>query len=547
MAKKILFDENARQALVRGIDQLANTVKITLGPKGKNVVIERSFGSPIITNDGVTIAKEIELTDPFENMGAQLVKEVAERTQDLAGDGTTTATLLVQAIVKEGLKNITAGANPIAVKRGINLAIASVVEYLKNSAEQVKDKEKIIQVATIAANNDPEIGKLIADALNRVGNEGVVTIEEAKSMETSLDIVEGMQFDRGYISPYMVTDPDKMEAMLENAYVLLTDQKITVMKDLLPILESVAQQGKPLFIICDDLEGEALATIVINLLRGALKVVAVKAPGFGDDRKEMLEDMATLTGGKVISEDKGMKLENANVKDLGHAKKVRVDKEKTTIVDGGGEKASIAKRVSQIKQQIANSESDFEKDDMQKRLGKLSGGVAVINVGAPTETEMKEKKARVDDALHATKAAVEEGIIAGGGVTLLRAIPGVRALKLEGDEATGADIVAKALESPIRQIAANAGKDGSVIIERLKSEKAPIGYNARTDTFENLLTAGVVDPTKVARSALQNAGSIAGMILTTEAVVAEIKEKKDGSDAAAAGMAGMGGMGGMGF
>lgn len=542
--KRILFDEKARHALVAGIDKLTNTVKVTMGPKGRNVVIEKSFGSPVIINDGVTIAKEIELENPYENMGAQLVKEVAEKTQDAAGDGTTTAIVLVQAIVKEGLKNITAGANPISVKRGIDKAVSKVVEFLKSQSISVNDREKIAQVATIAANNDPEIGNLIADALEKVGHRGVVTIEEAKSMETTLEIVEGMQFDRGYISPYMVTNAEKMEAVFENAYVLITDKKLSSMKELLPMLEAVAQEGKPLLIICDDLEGEALATIVINLIRGALKVVAVKAPGFGDDQKEMLEDIAIITGGKVISEDRGMKLESAKVSDLGKTKKIRIDKEKTTIVEGAGDRKRIMARCAQIEAQIKASDSEYEKEDLQKRLAKLSGGVAVINVGAPTETEMKEKKSRVDDAFHATKAAVEEGVIAGGGVTLLRAIPEIGKLNLQEDEAVGAMIVAKALDSPLRQIVLNSGKDGSIIVEKLKAEKNPnIGYNAKTDQFEDLIKSGVIDPTKVTRTALQNAGSIAGLILTTEALVAEIKEKKSDEH----NMPSMGGMGSMGM
>ncbi len=547
MAKQIIFDEVARQHIMRGINKLADTVKITLGPRGRTVVLDRGFGSPIIINDGVTIAKEIDLENPFENMGAQLVKEVASRTQDVAGDGTTTATVLTQAIVREGLKNIAAGANPVDVKRGMEKAVQKVVAFIKSKSQEVKTKEKIVQVATISANNDEEVGKLIADAMEKVGHGGVITVEEAKAMETSLEVVEGMQFDRGYLSPYMVTDPEKMEAVLEDAYLLIYDKKIAGMKELIPILEAAAREHKPLVIVCEDLEGEALATIVLNLLRGTIKVVAVKAPGFGDEQKEMLEDLATLTGGKVISEDKGMKLESAKASDLGRAKRIKVDKEKTVIVEGAGDKQKIKARCAQIEALIKSSDSESEKEDFQKRLAKLMGGVAVINVGAATETEMKEKKARVEDALHATRAAVEEGVVPGGGVTLLRAIAELGNFKLEGEEQIGVEIIKKAIEEPIRQIVKNAGKDGSVIVAKLLSEKdVNMGYNAKTDTFEDMFKAGVLDPTKVVRSALQNAASIAGMVLTTEAMVTDIKDKKGKDEPDMGGMGGMPGMGGMG-
>ncbi len=543
----MLYDEKARAALLAGVNKLADTVKITLGPKGRNVVLGKSYGSPLITNDGVSIAKEIELEDNFENLGAQLVKEVATKTQDVAGDGTTTGCVLAQAIIKEGLKNIAAGANPIEVKRGIDKATAKAVEIIKTNSQEVKTKEKIAQVATISANNDPEIGNLIADAMEKVGHKGVITVEEAKSMETNLEVVEGMQFELGYLSPYMLTNAEKMVAELEEAFVLIYDKKIASMKELVPVLERVAQQSRSLVIICEDLEGEALATIVLNVIRGAIKVVAVKAPGFGDEQKAMLEDIAVITGGKVISEEKGMKLDAVTVADLGQAKKVKVDKEKTVIVDGMGNKAKIDARVKMIEAQIKVTESDYDKKDLEKRLAKLTGGVAVINVGAATETEMKEKKARVDDALHATRAAVEEGVVAGGGLTLLKAITTLSDVEkqLSGDEKTGVSIIKRALEAPLRQIAANAGKDGSVIIERLIHEKGNIGYNAKTDTYEDMFAAGVLDPAKVTRSALQNAASIAGMLLTTEALVVEKPEEKKPD--VHPGMGGIGGMGGMGM
>ncbi|MDP7140801.1 MAG: chaperonin GroEL [Candidatus Woesearchaeota archaeon] len=544
MAKQIIFNEKARQSLLDGVNQLADTVKVTLGPKGRNVVLDDGVGSPTITNDGVTIAKEIDLEEPFENMGAQLVKEVATKTQDIAGDGTTTASVLAQAIVQEGLKNVAAGANPIEVKRGIDKAAVKVVEFIKSNSVEVKEEEKVKQVATISANNDEEVGKLIADAMEKVGHTGVITVEEAKSMETSLDVVEGMQFDKGYMSPYMATDTEKMDAMLEDAYVLIYDKKISAMKELVKILEMVAGQNKPLLIISEEVEGEALATLILNIIRGAIKVVAVKAPGFGDDQKDTLEDIAILTGAKVISEEKGMKLENVQLEDLGQAKRIKVDKENTTIVEGLGDKTKVDERVSQIKAQIEKADSDMDKEDFQKRLAKLAGGVAVINVGAATETEMKEKKARVDDALNATRAAVEEGVVAGGGVTLLRAGSELESLGLENDQLVGVDILKRALEEPTRQIAFNAGKEGSVIVERLKKEEGNMGYNAKTDKFEDLVEAGVIDPTKVTRIALQNAASIAGMVLTTEALVTDIKEK-DSDGPAMPPMGGMGGMPGM--
>src|SRR3989338_3693356 len=545
MAKKIIFDHEARTKLLAGVDKLANTVKVTLGPKGKNVILSKSFGSPTVINDGVTIAKEIDLDDPFENMGAQLVKEVASKTQDVAGDGTTTATVLAQALVREGLKNIAAGANAIDVKKGIEKATKAVVAAIKAKSIEVKTKDKVLQVATISANNDEEVGALIANAMEKVGSNGVITVEEAKSMDTTLELVEGMQFDRGYLSPYMVTDAEKMEAVLDEPFVLLFNKKITKVKDLVPVLEAVAQEGRPLFIVCEDIEGEALAAIVLNILRGAIKVVAVKAPGFGDDQKAMLEDLAVLTGAQVISEEKGMKLEQTGIQQLGKAKKIRVDKEKTVLVEGAGDKTVIQKRVAMLHAQAEQTDSEYDKKDIQKRIGKLSGGVAVINVGAATETELKEKKARVDDALHATRAAVEEGVVVGGGITLFRAISSLASLTGENaDQNTGIAIVKRALEEPLRQIAANAGKDGGVIIERLTNAAYNMGYNARTDEISDLFAAGVIDPTKVCRSALQNAASIAGMILTTEALVGDLPEEKK---ALAMPMGGMGGMPGMGM
>ena len=527
-AKQILFDDKARAAILRGVDKLANTVKITLGPKGRNVVLGKSYGSPIITNDGVTIAKEIELQDPFENMGAQLVKEVAEKTQDVAGDGTTTAALLTQALVREGLRIITAGANPIEIKRGIDKAADVIVEFIKSKSIDVKDK--IIQVATISANNDEEVGALIAEAMSKVGTHGVITVDEAKSFETSLTLVEGMELDQGYLSPYMVTDRERLEAELGDAYILIHDKKISSIKTLVKILELVSHESAPLFIIAEDIEGEAIATLVLNILRGAIKVVAIKVPGFGDEQKEILEDIAILTNGKVISEEKGMSLEHVKLSDLGKAKKIKVDKDKTLIIDGMGDPKKIKARASLIESQISIATSEHDKEDLRKRLAKLLGGVAVINVGAATETEMKEKKNRIDDALHATQAAVEEGIIPGGGIILLRALVELEKMRLENDQQIGVEIMKKAMEEPTRQIAINAGKEGNVIVEKLKHEKDNIGYNARTDTIEDLVKAGVIDPAKVVRSALKNAASIAGMILTTEAMVVDIAEKKSNKE-----------------
>ena len=536
MAKQIAFDASARDALRRGVDTLANAVKVTLGPRGRNVVLDKKFGAPTITNDGVTIAKEIELEDPFENMGAQMVKEVATKTSDVAGDGTTTATILAQKIIHEGLKNVTAGANPMYLKRGIQKAVEAVVAELHKQSTEVNDRDGIANVATISANNDPEIGTLIADAMEKVGRDGVITVEEAKGMETSLEVVEGMQFDRGYLSPYFVTDSERMEAVQEDVRILIHDKKISSMKDLLPVLEKVVQIGKPLLIIAEDIEGEALATLVVNKLRGTLNVCAVKAPGFGDRRKAMLEDLAVLTGGRVISEDAGFKLENTVLTDLGSAKRVVIDKENTTVVEGAGSEDDIKGRVQQLKMQVEDTSSDYDREKLQERLAKLSGGVAIINVGAATEVEMKEKKARVEDALHATRAAVEEGIVPGGGVTLLRASEVIKGLSLEGEEKLGAEIIYKALSEPVRMIATNSGVEGSIVIERLRSEKGAIGYNAATQNYEDLLKAGVVDPTKVTRSALQNAASIAALLLTTEAVISDKPEE----DSAAPGAGGMG-------
>jgi chaperonin GroEL len=541
MAKELKYDVNARSALKRGVDKLADAVKVTLGPKGRNVVIDKKFGSPTVTKDGVTVAKEIELEDAVENMGAQMVKEVASKTSDVAGDGTTTATVLAQAIFREGLKSVTAGVNPMSLKRGIERAVTTVVENLEKQSTPTKGKTEIAQVGTISANNDKEIGDLIADAMEKVGKDGVITVEEAKGLETNLETVDGMQFDRGYLSPYFVTDPDKMEVVLDDPLILIHDKKISTMKDLLPVLEKVAQGGKSLLAIAEDVEGEALATLVVNKIRGTLRVAAVKAPGFGDRRKAMLQDIATLTGGNVISEEVGFKLENAVLSDLGRAKRVVIDKDNTTIVDGAGKRADIEGRIKQIRQQIETTTSDYDKEKLQERLAKLAGGVAVINVGAATETEMKEKKARVEDALHATRAAVEEGIVPGGGVALLRAGKALDALKLEDeDEQIGVDIVRKALSEPARLIAANAGQEGAVIVERLAREKKNWGYNAETGEFEDLLAAGVIDPTKVTRTALQNAASIAGLLLTTEAVVVEKPEEKDKTPAMPGG--GMGDM-----
>src|SRR6478672_8117452 len=540
-AKELHFNVDARAALKRGVDQLAEAVKVTLGPKGRNVVIDKKFGAPTVTKDGVTVAKEIELSDPIENMGAQMVKEVATKTSDLAGDGTTTATILAQAIFREGLKNVTAGANPMAIKRGIDKAVEAVVAELKKISVPTSGKKEIAQVGTISANNDAEIGNLIAEAMEKVGKDGVITVEEAKGLETNLDTVEGMQFDRGYVSPYFVTDPEKMEAVLEDAFILIHDKKVSSMKDLLPVLEKVAQQGRPLLIIAEDIEGEALATLVVNKLRGTLRVCAVKAPGFGDRRKAMLQDIAVLTNGQVISEEVGFKLENAVTSDLGRAKRIVVDKDNTTIIDGNGEDSKIQGRVNEIRAAIDSSTSDYDKEKLQERLAKLAGGVAVINVGAATESEMKEKKARVEDALHATRAAVEEGIVPGGGVALVRAQRALDGLKLEQDEQIGVDIIRKAIEEPIRMIVQNAGGEGSIVVEKVRASKDDAyGYNALTDSYENLVQAGVIDPTKVTRTALQNAASIAGLLLTTEALIVEKKEK----EAPHAGPPG-GGMGGM--
>jgi chaperonin GroEL len=541
-AKELHFDVDARTQLRKGVDQLSNAVKVTLGPKGRNVVIDKKFGSPTVTKDGVTVAKEVELPDPVENMGAQMVKEVATKTSDVAGDGTTTATVLAQAIFTEGLKSVTAGVNPMAIKRGIDKAVELVVSELKEMSQATAGKKEIAQVATVSANNDSEIGDLIAEAMERVGKDGVITVEEAKGLETELETVDGMQFDRGYLSPYFVTDSEKMEAVLEDAYVLVHDKKISAMKDLLPVLEKVAQTGNPLLVIAEDIEGEALATIVVNKLRGTLKICAVKAPGFGDRRKAMLQDIAVLTGGQVISEEVGFKLENAVLSDLGQAKRIVIDKDNTTIVDGAGKQDSIQGRIQEIKAAIDKSTSDYDQEKLQERLAKLAGGVAVINVGAATETEMKEKKARVEDALHATRAAVEEGIVAGGGVAFLRTQKAVEKMNLdEPDEQIGVSIVRRALEEPIRAIAGNAGAEGSIVVERVRNaEHKDHGYNALTDTYEDLVKAGVIDPTKVARTALQNAASVASLLLTTECVVVEQKEAElPAPPAGAGGMPGM--------
>ena len=543
-AKELHFNTEARAALKRGVDQLAEAVKVTLGPKGRNVVIDKKFGAPTVTKDGVTVAKEIELSDALENMGAQMVKEVATKTSDLAGDGTTTATVLAQAIFREGLKNVTAGVNPMALKRGIDAAVTAVVDELKKMSVPTKGKKEIAQVGSISANNDKEIGDLIAEAMEKVGKDGVITVEEAKGLETTLETVEGMQFDRGYLSPYFVTDPEKMESVLEDALILVHDKKISSMKDLLPILEKVAQLGKPLLIIAEDIEGEALATLVVNKLRGTLRVASVKAPGFGDRRKAMLEDIAVLTGGQVISEEVGFKLENAVVTDLGRAKRIVVDKETTTLIDGQGDEDKIKGRIKELKAAIEKTTSDYDREKLQERLAKLAGGVAVINVGAPTESEMKEKKARVEDALHATRAAVEEGIVPGGGVALIRAQKALKTLKLvESDEQIGVDIVRRAIEEPMRIIVQNAGGEGSIVVEKIRQSKDNnYGYNALSDEYEDLVAAGVIDPTKVTRTALQNAASIAGLLLTTEALIVE---KKEPAGAGAQGGGNPGGMGGM--
>lgn len=549
-SKEIRYESKAREATLRGINILADAVKITLGPKGRNVLLEKSFGAPTITKDGVTVAKEIELEDRFENMGAQMVKEVASKTSDVAGDGTTTATLLAQGIYREGQKLVTAGSNPMELKRGIEIAVEAVVGALAKMSKPTKDQKEIAQVGTISANNDTTIGNIIAEAMNKVGKEGVITVEEAKSMETSLEVVEGMQFDRGYLSPYFVTDAERMEAVLEDPYILLHEKKISNMKDLLPILEQIAKMGKPFLIIAEDVEGEALATLVINKLRGTLNACAVKAPGFGDRRKSMLEDVAVLTGGQVISEDLGMNLENITVDDLGRAKRIVIDKDNSTIIDGGGKKADLQGRVKQIRSQIDETTSDYDREKLQERLAKLIGGVAVINVGAATETEMKEKKARVEDALNATRAAVEEGIVPGGGVALLRAVPVLEKLDVEGDAAQGVNIVKRALEDPLRQIANNAGLEGAVVVEHVKSKKGPVGLNAETGEYEDLLAAGVIDPTKVTRFALQNAASVSALLLTTEATIAEKPQDTSSGGGGGGGMPpgmppGGGGMGGM--
>ncbi|HMK66366.1 MAG TPA: chaperonin GroEL [Thermodesulfobacteriota bacterium] len=542
-AKEIKYDSKAREAIKIGVDILADAVKVTLGPKGRNVILDKSFGSPAITKDGVTVAKEIELDDKFQNMGAQMVKEVASKTSDVAGDGTTTATLLAQAIYREGSKLVAAGSNPMAIKRGIEKGVEAVVKELKSISKPTKDHKEIAQVGTISANNDSTIGHIIAEAMEKVGKEGVITVEEAKSMETTLEVVEGMQFDRGYISPYFVTDPEKMTAILNDPYILINEKKISSMKDLLPVLEQVAKSGRPLLIIAEEVEGEALATLVVNKLRGTFSCAAVKAPGFGDRRKAMLEDIAILTGGQMISEDLGIKLENVSLKDMGTAKRITIDKDNTTIVDGGGEKSALEGRVKQIRAQIDETTSDYDREKLQERLAKLIGGVAVINVGAATETEMKEKKARVEDALNATRAAVEEGIVPGGGIALLRCLPALNALKTEGEETLGVNIIRRALEEPVRQIANNAGFEGSVVVEKVKAEKEGYGFNADTGVYEDLLKAGVMDPTKVTRFALQNAASVASLLLTTEAMIAE---KPKENEPAMPGMPPGGGMGGMG-
>lgn len=543
MAKQLLFSDEARRAILRGVEQLAKAVKITLGPKGRNVVLDKKFGSPTITKDGVTVAKEVELEDPFENMGAQMVKEVAEKTSDVAGDGTTTATVLAESIYREGLKNVTSGVNPMALKRGIEKAVEIVVEELKKLSTPIKDKKEVAQVATIAANGDEKIGSDIAEAMDKVGKDGVITVEEAKSTQTTLDVVEGMQFDQGYLSPYFVTDAEKMETSLDEPFILIFEKKISAIKELLPLLEKVAHSGKPLLIIAEDLEGEALTTLVVNKIRGTLNVCAVKAPGYGDRRRSMIEDIAILTGGKAITEDLGIKLENVGIDELGRAKRIKIDKDDTTIIEGAGKTQAINGRIAQIKKQIDDSDSDYDKEKLQERLAKLAGGVAVINVGAATETEMKEKKARVEDALHATRAAVQEGIVPGGGVAFLRCIPALENIKgLEDDEKVGVNIIRRALEEPIRQLTANAAVDGSVIVQRVKLEKKNVGYDVATGTFIDMLEAGIIDPTKVTRSALQNASSIAALLLTTEALVTDLPEKdKSGMPQMPQGGMGMGG------
>ncbi|HTL68977.1 MAG TPA: chaperonin GroEL [Lacunisphaera sp.] len=540
-AKQLLFDENARQKILRGVEVLSKAVKVTLGPKGRNVVIDKKFGSPTVTKDGVTVAKEVELPDPYENMGAQMVKEVASKTSDTAGDGTTTATVLAEGIYREGLKNVTAGANPVYLKRGIDKAVEAAVAELAKISKKVNDREEIRQVATVSANWDTTIGEIIADAMDKVGKDGTITVEEAKSIETTLDVVEGMQFDKGFLSPYFVTNAESQEVALEDAYVLIHEKKLSNLQEMLPLLQTVAKSGKPLLIIAEEVEGEALAALVVNKIRGTLNVCAVKAPGFGDRRKAMLEDIAILTGGKCITEDLGLKLENLTLADLGRAKRITVDKENTTLVEGAGKAADIQGRVKQLRRQIDETTSDYDREKLQERLAKLAGGIAVINVGAATETEMKEKKARVEDALHATRAAVEEGIVAGGGVALLRTIKAIEALKLEGDEAFGAQIVRRAIEHPIRALCSNAGVDGGVVVKEVLANKGNFGYNVATDKFEDLVKAGVVDPTKVTRTALQNASSVAGLLLTTECMITEIPEKEK-APAPGGGGGGMGGM-----
>ena len=539
--KQILFSDEARRAIQRGVDQLANAVKVTLGPKGRNVVLDKKFGSPTITKDGVTVAKEIDLEDSYENMGAQMVKEVAEKTSDSAGDGTTTATILAQAIYREGLKNVTAGANPMALKRGIDKGVAAVVEELTKLSKPIKDKKEIAQVATIAANSDQTIGDQLAEAMDKVGKDGVITVEESKTVATNLEIVEGMQFDQGYLSPYFVTDTERMEAVLEDPFILIHEKKISAMKDLLPLLESVAKAGRPLLILAEEVEGEALATLVVNKIRGTLSACAVKAPGYGDRRKAMLEDIAVITGGKAITEDLGIKLENVTSKDLGRAKRVTIDKENTTIIEGAGKTVEINARISQLKKQIEDTDSDYDREKLQERLAKLAGGVAVLNIGAATETEMKEKKARVEDALHATRAAVEEGIVPGGGVAYLRARGVIASLKLTGDEQVGAQIIFRALEEPIRQLAANAGEEGSVVVQKVMNEKGNYGYDAETGQYGDMIAKGIIDPKKVARTALENAASISGLLLTTEALVTDMPEEEK----SASQMPGGGGMPGM--
>ncbi|MBW2241366.1 MAG: chaperonin GroEL [Deltaproteobacteria bacterium] len=547
MAKEIKFDQDARQKLLAGVNGLANAVRVTLGPKGRNVIIEKSFGSPTVTKDGVTVAKEVEFEDKFENMGAQMVKEVASKTSDVAGDGTTTATVLAQAIYREGSKLVVAGMNPMELKRGIDKAIAAIVGDLGKLSKPTRDSEEIAQIGTISANNDETIGSMLAEAMQKVGNEGVITVEEAKSMDSVLEVVEGMQFDRGYLSPYFVTDPDRMEVALDEPMILLHEKKISNMKDLLPVLEQVARQGKPLIIVAEDIDGEALATLVVNKIRGTLNVAAVKAPGFGDRRKAMLQDMAVITGGQVIAEELGLKLENVTLKDLGKAKRILIDKDNTTIIDGGGTKKSIEGRCAEIRGQIDSTSSDYDREKLQERLAKLAGGVAVVKVGAATEAEMKEKKARVEDALHATRAAVEEGIVPGGGVALLRSQKALDGLEkdLNDEQAAGVAIIRRATEEPLRRIAENAGVEGSIVIDRVKNSKGANGFNAATEEYEDLLKAGVIDPTKVVRVALQNAGSVASLLLTTEAMIAEKPEEKGGGGGGMPDMGGMGGMPGM--